>query len=57
MEELYKVGQKVRFKAELQSKYDNKEHSILGVQRLHGDDTCYFLHYWYWIDEDELELV
>ena len=55
--ETFKLGAKVRFKLELQFKYDAQEHVILGMQRLHGDDTCYFLHYWYWIDEDELELV
>ena len=55
--ETFKVGSKVRFKLELQDKYDSKEHTVLGVQGVHGDDTCYFLHYWYWVDEDEIELV
>ena len=53
----YKIGAKVRFKPELQYKYDAETHTILAIQRVHGDDTCYFLHYWYWVDEDELELV
>ena len=48
------LGDKVRFKDP--TKYDDKEHVILNVQKL-PNDTCYFLHYWSWIDEDELVLV
>lgn len=49
-----KAGDKVKFiHPEI---WDDKEHTILNIQRTHGD-VCFFLHYWSWIDEDELILV
>lgn len=58
MKEKFRIGTKVRFIPELQHKYDEKEHTVLSMQTIkEDDDTSYFLHYWYWVDEDELELV
>lgn len=57
MKDKFRIGTKVRFIPELQHKYDDKEHTVLSMQTVEDDDTSYFLHYWYWIDEDELELV
>lgn len=51
---MFNKGDKVRFKNP--SKYDAGTHTILNVQNTHND-VCYFLHYWSWIDEDDLELV
>lgn len=54
MEELFKKGDRVSFKQK--DKYDAQSHTVLNVQKT-PNDVCYFLHYWSWVDEDELELV
>lgn len=49
-----KAGDKVKFKNP--EMWDYREHTIINVQRTHGE-ICYFLHYWSWTDEDDLVLV
>ena len=51
---MLELGQKVKFIHS--DKYDNKEHTILNVKNI-DDELSYFLHYWSWVDEDDLQLV